>query len=289
MKSLKRLTVCILAASLLVVVSACSRNETTDMSGIHEAESETLVSGDSIKDDGTVDTGDEPGGEDNGAGEVENAIVLSGDGTSSGETSATAAVKSEIVTYEDGNISIEYPVLSNLPSDVSEDKVNELLKEKATQIITAYELSGETSTASITCNVLSLDRSRAVISYSGYVSMEGASYPLDVFYTTTVDLKTGDLVRLINYADPYTIAEYVQSDECVFTKAADTDAALFEMNLYDTDILSELLAKSDFSADDDSNFPESFSYENQGDIYVVIPVTHAAGDYVIAKFTPETK
>ncbi len=291
MKGLSRLAVLTIITALLATGCACGRSETADMSGIHTAESETLSSGDGIKDGvqteiGTGDESDREFTEDEGNG-AENGTV--GNSSSSSSEGAAVAVKSKIETYKDGNISVEYPVLSGLPSGVSEDKVNALIKEKAIQIINAYELSGDSSTVSITCNVLALDRSKAVISYSGNIDTEGAAYPLDVFYTTTVDLKTGDLVRLINYADPYTLAEYVQSDDCVFTKAADKSAAREEIGKYEIDVLAELLAESDFSADDDSNFPESFSYENQGDIYVVIPVTHAAGDYVIAKFTPDTK
>ena len=36
-------------------------------------------------------------------------------------------------------------------------------------------------------------------------------------------------------------------------------------------------------------FPQSFSYENQGVIYMAVPVPHALGDYVIVSYTPDTK
>lgn len=51
--------------------------------------------------------------------------------------------------------------------------------------------------------------------------------------------------------------------------------------------IQNLFSKADFPYD--GSFPESFSYEYEGDIYVSIPIPHAAGDYVIAIFTPENK
>ena len=31
------------------------------------------------------------------------------------------------------------------------------------------------------------------------------------------------------------------------------------------------------------------SYEKDGDIYLIVPVSHAAGDYALVKYSPETK
>ena len=54
------------------------------------------------------------------------------------------------------------------------------------------------------------------------------------------------------------------------------------------DIYNELFKKADFPLDS-GTFPESFSYEVQGELYISIPVPHALGDYAIVVFTPETK
>ena len=56
----------------------------------------------------------------------------------------------------------------------------------------------------VTCNILSLDRSRAVFTYEGSMMTEGAAHPQALFYTTTVDLDLGTLVGFSDYADAQT-------------------------------------------------------------------------------------
>ena len=36
-------------------------------------------------------------------------------------------------------------------------------------------------------------------------------------------------------------------------------------------------------------FPQAFSYENEGTIYISVPVSHAIGDFAIVSYTPDTK
>ena len=86
------------------------------------------------------------------------------------------------------------------------------------------------------------------------------------------------------------MAGYILSDDCVVYQPADSSpevkAALKE---YDIDTLWAILRQCDFSAEGLTGFPQSFSYENQGVIYISVPVSHALGDYVIVSYTPDTK
>ena len=59
--------------------------------------------------------------------------------TKKGQSSASAlSVRSQIATHKDGKVSIEYPILSNLKNADMEETVNNLIKEKAIQILTDY-------------------------------------------------------------------------------------------------------------------------------------------------------
>ena len=116
-----------------------------------------------------------------------------------------------------------------------------------------------------------------------------ASYPVNVFYTCTVDLNKEVLLGLSDYADPYTMAGYILSDDCVLEKPSDSKEALESLKTQDINTLWGILKEADFTSETDSRFPESFSYENQGNIYISVPVPHALGDYVIVRFTPDTK
>ena len=64
---------------------------------------------------------------------------------------------------------------------------------------------------------------------------------------------------------------------------------LAELKAMDKTALTDILKACDFTSVSEGTFPQSFSYENQGDIYMVLPVSHALGDYAIVRYTPDTK
>ena len=57
----------------------------------------------------------------------------------------------------------------------------------------------------------------------------------------------------------------------------------------DEEALTAVFEGADFPLGEEGLWPESFSYERQGTIYLSMPVPHALGDYVIVSFVPETK
>ena len=113
--------------------------------------------------------------------------------------------------------------------------------------------------------------------------------PQALFYTTTVDLDLGTLVGFSDYADAQTMAEYILSDECRLYYPSASDEVLAELKAMDKTALTDILKSCDFTSVSEGTFPQSFSYENQGDIYMVLPVSHALGDYAIVRYTPDTK
>ena len=205
------------------------------------------------------------------------------------DASSALSVRSQIATYKDGKVSIEYPILSNLRDDKTAETVNGLIKENATRIVKDNDLKPASDTVQIKCNIISLDRSKAVLTYEGSMKAEGSDSPSAVFYTTTIDLNKGTLIGLSDYADAYTMAGYIVSDDCVISKPADSKAAMEYVKSKSVEEYWEILKKCDFTADGLTGFPEAFSYENQGNIYICIPTNHDVGDYAIIRFTPDTK
>ena len=164
-----------------------------------------------------------------------------------------------------------------------------LIKEKALQVLTDYQIDPAADTLSVKCTVVSLDKNKAVLTYEGSLMVNGAAHPSDLFYTTTVDLNKGTLQGLSDYADAYTMAGYILSNDCVLKKPADSKEALEYLKTQDLNAMWEILKQCDFTAENLEGFPQSFSYENQGVIYMAVPVPHALGDYVIVSYTPDTK
>lgn len=267
--------------AMVLSLSGCKSREKIDLTGIHTQEEttasgkETMASPDAAKPSETA---------------VEIKDAKDESETQKGSDSSLAlSVRSKIATEKNGKVSIEYPILSNLKDKNSEETVNGLIKDAATRILTDYEVDSAIDTVSVTCNIVSLDRSKAVLTFEGSLMKNGASYPVNVFYTCTVDLSKEALLGLSDYADPYTMAGYILSDDCVLEKPSDSKEALEYLKTQDINTLWGILKEADFTSGADGRFPESFSYENQGNIYISVPVSHALGDYVIVRFTPDTK
>lgn len=262
-----------LAILTAVSITGCKNKESVDLTGIHTSAAETTVA------ETMAET---------------TAVVIettAAETTAAGADASTAlSVRSKIATEKNGKVSIEYPILSNLRNTETEEKVNELIKEKATALVESYELNPETDNVTVACNVISLDRSKAVLSFEGSMKTESAAYPTALFYTMTVDLSKGTIIGLTDYADPYTMAGYIISEDCIITKAEDENAAKEYLSSLDINSLWETLKTCDFTNYEAGNpFPEAFSYENEGIIYISVPVPHALGDYVIVEFHPEGK
>lgn len=255
-------------------LSGCKKKETVDLSGIHTSEAETTQEETMSDEKIVLET------------EPETSRASSGD--ENGNAVEALSVRSQIATYKDGKISIEYPILSNLRNAETEENINALIKEQAVKIADAYELNSEKDTLSVKCETISLDRSKAVLSFHGELSIDGNSDFTSVFYAMTVDLTKGTLLRLSDYADPYTMAGYIISDDCIVTKAADKESAKEYLKTQELNSMWETLKKCDFS-DKDPAFPEAFSYVNNGIIYISIPAPHELGDHILIEYHTETK
>ncbi|MEQ2562195.1 hypothetical protein WMO41_03245 [Ventrimonas sp. CLA-AP-H27] len=207
-------------------------------------------------------------------------------GTSAGGSAAALSLSVQTDTYQNGNISIQYPVISDHSVKAG---INEYLKENALAILKAWEIDEARDTMNITCKILSATKNRITVRYDGSVMTDGGMHPTAVFYTNTVNLSSGSDIGLSYLADPATLASYVLSDDCTFPEAdAETIAAaktfLKEEN---PAYYTGLFQNADFPYQ--GTFPESFSYEYEGSVYFSLPVPHALGDYILAAYTPENK
>lgn len=217
------------------------------------------------------------------------------------KSNSTSSVTTSIHTYTTGNISIEYPVVSNLTKATVQETVNNLLKEHALEFIKAYGVDESKDSLSVKCKVVSADRRRLTAVYTGSYMPDGGAHPVSLFYTNTIDTALGEDMGLTDYADPYTLAGYVLSGDCQFVDAdSDLEKELMKIkNDTDIDTYTEMFRRADFpwkapktaskESEEAIKFPEVFSYEDQGTIYVSIPVPHALGDYALIKYTPDTK
>ncbi len=200
-----------------------------------------------------------------------------------------------IYVYKNDKVTIEYPVLTQLADESKLEAVNNLLKGNALEIIKAYSVDPSKDSLTVSADIISADRNRISVAYTGMLSVNGAAHPTNVYYTSVVDLKTASNIRLTDYVDPKLLAEYVLSDKCKFynTSSELNEALMSIRSDMDEKTYTNIFKNADFSSNQpekgSAEFPESFSYEDQGVIIVSIPVAHAFGDFALIEYTPETK
>lgn len=211
--------------------------------------------------------------------------------TAAQTTAASTNVTADIETYTSGKVSIQYPVVSNMEDAAAQEKVNQHLKDNALSIIKSYELDEEKDTLEVKCKIISVDRRQITAVYTGDVMIDGGMHPTNLFYTNTLNLNQIQDMGLKDFADAYTMAGYVLSNDVKFSGiSAQEEASILEYrSTQDIDTLTSIFEGADFPLGADGLWPESFSYEKQGTIYFSLPLPHALGDYVIVSFDPGTK
>lgn len=221
--------------------------------------------------------------------------------TSSAGQTGVSSVKTSLESYSENQIKISYPVVSGMTDSGKQKKANELLKKNALSILDNYPDSKEPidrakDSLTIDCKVVSADSSRITATYSGIYNMDGAAHPNNIFYANTVDLKSIQNLGLGNFTDAYTMAGYVLSNDVILSGAnADVTKAFMEKRK-DTTLAqyTQCFKNADFPLKTGLDgkaisWPDTFSYEKEGEVYFSVPVSHFMGDYVIVEYSPTTK
>ena len=203
----------------------------------------------------------------------------------------TIEIKKESI----GSSEIEYPVISSMKNEELQEKVNALLKANAT----AAAAQDSDHIFHVKADVEAINLKRITVTYRGDKTRADGSGKERVFYSNTVDLEKAANLGLSDFTDPYTIAGYISSGEYKLSDTAGKEDAI-RSYLNDanktTNYYYEQLKNTDFSGSFDSLsaeeaavWPEIFSYEKQGVIFVSLPVPKSLGDYVIIHYSPDNK
>lgn len=224
--------------------------------------------------------------------ETEAAITTEAETTEAAEeTGSAASVSTSIETYTSGEISIEYPKVAGISDSTLLEQINEKLRSNALSVVEGLKAEETGGSLSVTCQVISADRRRLTAVYTGLWTPEGASYPTNLFYSNTIDLRDASDLGLNDFTDAYTMAGYVLSDDVVFSGLTDeqTAAVLEYRKSITLEDFTNTFNQADFPIQTGVEWPPSFSYEKQGSIFFTFPVPHALGDYVTVRFDPSTK
>lgn len=261
----KPIPILILAALSAMAISGCKKREPVDLSSLHTTEA---VETESMKETSPVKQTDAPS----------EAV--------SQAPSDSAALKTELKTEQIGSSSVQYPQISGMKDSSRQEEANAILKNNALAVAKAFP----DQTFSVRATVEAVNLKRVTVSYRGSAA-SGSGGEERFFYTNTLDLDTMENLGLSDFTDAYTVAGYIVSGDYKLSDAAGNEEGIrSELNASDRTVeyYYNKLKAADFSAGGEG-WPEIFSYEKQGVVYVSLPVSQAAGGYVLIHYSPDNK
>ncbi len=189
------------------------------------------------------------------------------------------AISSMTYNVEDdnNNISIEYPVVTGLSDEANQIKTNKLIKAEALKVYDYYN-DDRDSYGHLKLHILydiSLESEHILsIRYAGWADLEGLMHPHKWYYTTNIDMMTGNRLRL---ADMVSIEEgfinmFISGEfEPLCVEQVENEDGELDLGYYGSyDTAEEGFINAD-------NMGSIFSYLTKDTLGIVIPVSHAIG------------
>lgn len=257
--------------------AGCKKREAIDLSSLHTT---VAVEKESIPET-TEPAATEPSEESN---------------SGSSQKGNTFSLKTELKTETAGNATIEYPVVSSMKDSEKQKQVNALLRSNAMAIADVHP----DQTLSVKATVEAANLKRIVVSYHGELKNPSTSKTERLFYTNTIDLEAVKNMQLGDFADAYTLAGYITSGDYKLESVSGNEQSVrsyINSSEKTTDYYYNKLKAADFSggytsdenATPASDWPEVFSYEKQGVVYVSLPLPSELGNYAIIRYSPDNK
>ncbi|MBN1065464.1 DUF4163 domain-containing protein [Clostridium botulinum] len=190
--------------------------------------------------------------------------------------------------YNKNNVKINYPEIKKFNDDKKLKSINKYLKESALKVLDDYvkeDPNLEAVNLNVNYDVKFKNEKYISIVYEGEVNVNGTAYPSSIFYTTNVDLESGNIIRLSDYSnvndilnklkDPKNIKVIAENDELA---AAQKD---FILNI-GNDNLINMVKNADFhevNTKIESPKDGAYSYFDKDGIVISLQVNHAIGDH----------
>ncbi|OSA90292.1 UNVERIFIED_ORG: DUF4163 domain-containing protein [Clostridium botulinum] len=197
--------------------------------------------------------------------------------------------------YNKNNVKINYPEIKNFNDDEKLKSINKYLKECALKVLDDYIKENpnlEAVNLNVNYDVKFKNEKYISIVYEGEVNVNGTAYPSSIFYTTNVDLESGNIIRLSDYSnvndilnklkDPKNIKVIAENDELA---AAQKD---FILNI-GNDNLINMVKNADFhevNTKIESPKDGVYSYFDKDGVVISLQVNHAIGDHAEFKLKP---
>lgn len=183
------------------------------------------------------------------------------------------------VSFNEGKIIIRYPSITGMQNYYDEKKVNEIIENEVMSYLQPIENIDIGQNYSIYYEVKFSNNKLLSIIYYGSEFLEGSAYPIDVFFSTNIDLICINKLKLIDFIkDSEALAEAFKS---IITEENDDEIKKFAYDyIYKTHNRDDF-TKGFTEADDTYGLGRYiFSYITEDGIGISWEIPHVIGDHV---------
>ncbi len=198
-----------------------------------------------------------------------------------GDEANTVPYQLKQSTYEKGNIIVHFPQLTEMENITLEQQINEFLKREILQFVHQYE-NGD-ATLEIDYGVMTDTQDTLSILYTGYYS--GGAYPSHLLFTTNIDLRTGEKIRLFDkvsinedFIKKFNHAPYIIRENPTSPNEEISLAVKEYLNQITQEELIKAFKQADLT-DMTDNAYGVYSYFQDGALVISIQVPHVIGDH----------
>lgn len=192
---------------------------------------------------------------------------------------SSTSISYELVkaVYNNENVTINYPQITNLIDKDKQKLINDVLKNEALKVLNYYKDSTGDVTLDINYIIKYKGNDQLSVQYSGIAYVKGVAHPNNLFYTTNIDLNKAVKLRLSDLA---------QIDEDFINKFKSSvdksdQPGKLSVQQYTTANLVKMFNNSD-SLDNIGTVNQSdiFSYITKDTIGISVSVSYAEGGHV---------
>ncbi|HBJ1650089.1 DUF4163 domain-containing protein [Clostridium botulinum] len=190
--------------------------------------------------------------------------------------------------YNKNNVKINYPEIKKFNDDEKLKSINKYLKGCALKVLDDYvkeDPNLEAVNLNVNYDVKFKNEKYISIVYKGEVNVKGTAYPSSIFYTTNVDLESGNIIRLSDYSNVNDILNKLKDPKNIKVIAENDELAAaqkeFILNI-GNDNLINMVKNADFhevNTKIESPKDGVYSYFDKDGIVISLQVNHAIGDH----------
>ncbi|WP_081756810.1 DUF4163 domain-containing protein [Gorillibacterium massiliense] len=195
------------------------------------------------------------------------------------KTDSNFTIEKSNVTKNDDklNYTINYPQISGLSDTDKQKMINSTLKNEALKVLNYYESPYGSVELNLDYEIVLKNPSLLSVQYRGLGSVSNAAHPNSLFFTTNLNIKTGEKLRLkdiVNLDEGFAYKFLHGEFKALFSEHNEALG-----NLTNGDILKDFTEADSLDNLGTENQSDVFSYFTSDSLGISISVGHAMGDH----------